>query len=61
MLEEEPLYVNAKQYHRFKSNRIWCSLKMIEEGFTFQSNIIWVYNFCDQDIEATTGASKARS
>ena len=34
---------------------------MIEEGFTFQSNIIWVYNFCDQDIEATTGASKARS
>ena len=43
------------------SNRIWCSLKMIEEGFTFQSNIIWVYNFCDQDIEATTGASKAWS
>ena len=34
---------------------------MIEEGFTFQSNIIWVYNFCDQDIEATTGASKVRS
>ena len=30
MLEEEPLYVNAKQYHRFKSNRIWCSLKTID-------------------------------
>ena len=33
MLEEEPLYVNAKQYHRFVciSIRIWCFLKMNEE------------------------------